>query len=161
MDVKDLLVDSGIVASCHSSLGKELGAVMTGRPIAYRPFPHRQLIHRGRRTEKEQGKKGGKRKGELLGVRISWDMLARNSDFVLLANSAASLAAVFLWIESLRLKTIWLILRFNSSISPDASTVMSFVKSPSVAALVMSPKARTWAVKFIAMVLTSSHVSRA
>jgi hypothetical protein len=29
------------------------------------------------------------------------------------------------------------------------------VKSPSVAALVISPKARTWAVKFIAIVLTS------
>jgi len=29
-----------------------------------------------------------------IGVRISCDILARNSDFVLLANSAASLAAV-------------------------------------------------------------------
>jgi hypothetical protein len=79
----------------------------------------------------------------LTGVRISWDMLARNSDFVLLANSAASLAAVFRWILSLKLNTIWLIFRFNSSISPDASTVINLVKSPSVAAFVISPKART------------------
>lgn len=90
-----------------------------------------------------------------MGVRISCDMLARNSDFVLLANSAASLAAVFRWILSLKLNTIWLILRLSSSISPDASTVINFVKSPSVAALVISPKALTCAVKFMAIVLTS------
>lgn len=94
-----------------------------------------------RQARKEQWKKS--KKNNLLGVLISWDMLARNSDFVLFANSAASLAAVFRWMESLRLNTIWLIFRFSSSISPEASTVMSFVKSPSVAALVISPKART------------------
>jgi len=30
-----------------------------------------------------------------IGVRISWDILAKNSDFVLLASSAVSRAAVF------------------------------------------------------------------
>ena len=38
--------------------------------------------------------------------RISWDMLAKNSDFDLFANSAASLAAVFFWILSRKLNTI-------------------------------------------------------
>ena len=62
-----------------------------------------------------------------IGVRISCDMLARNSDLDLLANSAAIRAAVLDWIDSRRLNTIWLILVLSESISPDASTVMNSV----------------------------------
>lgn len=69
-----------------------------------------------------------------IGVRISCDMFARNSDFDLLANSAASLAIVFFCNESRREKTILLILVLSESISPLASTVTNELKSPSVAA---------------------------
>ena len=80
-------------------------------------------------------------------------MFAKNSDFVRLANSAASRAIVFLCMLSLRLDTILLIFRFNSSISPEALTVINLSKLPSVAASVISPKARTCDVKFSAIVL--------
>lgn len=81
-------------------------------------------------------------------------MFARNSDFDLLADSACCLALVFFSILSRRLYTIWLILVLRLSISPDASTVMNRVKSPSVAAAEIWAKARTWDVKLVAMVLT-------
>ena len=81
-------------------------------------------------------------------------MFAKNSDFDLFANSAASLAAVFFWIESRKLDTIWLIWVFKESISPLASTVMNRLKSPSVAAAEIWAKPRTCVVKLLAMVLT-------
>src|SRR6267154_4816048 len=81
-------------------------------------------------------------------------MFAKNSDLDLFANSAASLAAVFFWIDSRRLYTIWLICVLSESISPDASTVMNRVKSPSVAAAEICAKPRTCDVRFAAMVLT-------
>jgi hypothetical protein len=69
-----------------------------------------------------------------MGVRISCDMLARNSDLDRLASSAVCLADVFFSMDSRKLNTIWLILVLSESISPEASTVMKRVKSPSVAA---------------------------
>lgn len=91
-----------------------------------------------------------------IGVRISCDILARNSDLLLLANSAASLAAVFFWIASLKLNTMLFICVFRESISPDASTVMKRVKSPSIAAAEICAKPRTCVVRFPAMVFTDS-----
>lgn len=93
-------------------------------------------------------------------------MFAKNSDLDLFANSAASLAAVFFWMDSRRLYTIWLICVLSESISPDASTVMKRVKSPSVAAAEICAKPRTCDVRFAAMVLTDilrakAHQSRA
>jgi hypothetical protein len=81
-------------------------------------------------------------------------MFAKNSDLDRFANSAASLAAVFFWIDSRRLYTIWLICVLSESISPDASTVMNRVKSPSVAAAEICAKPRTCEVRFAAIVLT-------
>lgn len=62
------------------------------------------------------------------------DMLARNSDLLLLASSAASRAIVFFCRLSRSEKTILLILVLSESISPLASTVTNELKSPSVAA---------------------------
>ena len=81
-------------------------------------------------------------------------MLAKNSDLLLFANSAASLAAVFFWILSRKLDTIWLICVFNESISPLASTVMNRLKSPSIAAAEIWAKPRTCVVKLLAIVFT-------
>ena len=89
-----------------------------------------------------------------IGVRISWDIFARNSDFERFASSAASRAAVFFWIDSRRLYTIWLICVFNESISPLASTVMNRLKSPSMAAAEIWAKPRTCVVKLLAIVFT-------
>ena len=69
-----------------------------------------------------------------IGVRISCDILAKNSDLDLFASSAASLAIVFFCRLSRNEKTILLIFVFKESISPEASTVTNELKSPSVAA---------------------------
>ena len=66
--------------------------------------------------------------------RISWDILAGNSDLVLFANSAASIAAVFFWILSRKVNTIWLIWVLSESTSPLVSTVMNRLGSSSIAA---------------------------
>lgn len=70
-------------------------------------------------------------------------LLARNSDLLLLANSAASLACVFRCSESRREDTISLIWFFSEFISPEASTVTKELKSPAVAAAEIWAKART------------------
>lgn len=62
-------------------------------------------------------------------------MLAKNSDLLLLANSAASLAIVFFCKLSRNENTILLILVLSESISPLASTVTNELKSPSVGTL--------------------------
>lgn len=94
-----------------------------------------------------------------IGVLISCDMFAKNSDLLLFANSAASLAAVFFCNDSRREKTIWLIFVFKESISPEASTVTKELKSPSVAAAEICAKARTCEVRLRAMVLTLEVIS--
>lgn len=81
-------------------------------------------------------------------------MFAKNSDLLRLANSAASLAAVFFWILSRKFETIWLIWVFNESISPLASTVMNRLKSPSMAAAEICAKPLTCVVKLLAIVFT-------
>ena len=86
-------------------------------------------------------------------------MLARNSDFDLLASSAASRAIVFFWSESRREKTILLIFVLSESISPEASTVTNELKSPSVAAAEICANARTWLVRLVAIVLTFEVIS--
>lgn len=78
-----------------------------------------------------------------IGVRISCDMLAKNSDLDLLASSAASLAIVFFCRLSRSEKTIRLIFVLSESISPEASTVTNEEKSPSVAAADICANART------------------
>lgn len=60
--------------------------------------------------------------------------MRQNWLLVLFTNSAAFLAAVFFWILSHKLKTIWLIWVFKESISPLALTAMNLVKSPSITA---------------------------
>ena len=87
-------------------------------------------------------------------------MLAKNSDLLLFASSAASLAAVFFWMLSRRFDTIWLICVLSESISPLASTVMNRLKSPSIAAAEICAKPRTCVVRLPAMVFTDT-LSRA
>ncbi len=62
----------------------------------------------------------------------------------------------FLSVVSLRLAIIWLTLRFSSSSSPFASTVMIRVRSPSVTAVATSLMARTCAVSELAIAFTFS-----
>ena len=103
---------------------------------------HRQLS-----TIKSEGKEST---NPFIGVRISCDILARNSDLLRFASSAASRAIVFFCKLSRNEKTILLIFVLSESISPDASTVTNELKSPSVAAAEIWAKARTCEVKFVA-----------
>ena len=79
-------------------------------------------------------------------------MLAKNSDLLLFASSAASLAAVLFWMLSRRFDTIWLICVLSESIYPLASTVMNMLKSQSVAAAEICAKKSTCVVKLFEIV---------
>ncbi len=97
---------------------------------------------------------------------VSSDMMRRDTDSrsfcpcIIRLNLArlvfSQSCCLLVSVVSRRLAIIWLMLRFSSSSSPLASTVMVRVRSPSVTAIATSLMARTWLVSELAMAFTFS-----
>jgi len=64
--------------------------------------------------------------------------------------------SVLRWVVSRRLRIMWLMLSFSTATSPEASTPMDLVRSPSVTAVATSAMARIWSVSVAASWLTLS-----